>query len=55
VHFMSIRISIKNSPTKLLCMQPEKILQADIIDILFENWNKLYGAYQLRLQYRVRL
>lgn len=36
-------------------MQPEKILQSDSLDILFEHRNKLYGAYQLRKKYNKRL
>lgn len=36
-------------------MKPETILQSDILDIVFENKNKTYGAYELRKQYRKRL
>ncbi|MBS1935726.1 MAG: TonB family protein [Bacteroidetes bacterium] len=36
-------------------MKPELILKADMLDILFENRNKEYGAYQLRRQYDKRL
>jgi protein TonB len=36
-------------------MKPELILQADMLDILFENRNKDYGAYELRKQYDRRL
>ena len=32
-------------------MKPETILQADLLDILFENRNKEYGAYALRREY----
>jgi protein TonB len=32
-------------------MEAKKILQSDILDILFENRNKEYGAYALRRQY----
>jgi protein TonB len=32
-------------------MKPESILQADILDIIFENRNKEYGAYNLRKGY----
>src|ERR1700759_2251426 len=32
-------------------MLPEKILQSDLLDILFENRNKNYGAYALRKSY----
>ena len=36
-------------------METNKILQADILDILFEGRNKDYGAYQLRKTYNRRL
>lgn len=36
-------------------MTAEKILQSDILDILFEDRNKLYGAYELRRTYHRRL
>jgi protein TonB len=36
-------------------MEANKILQADLLDILFENRNKKYGAYQLRKEYDARL
>jgi protein TonB len=36
-------------------MQPEKILKSDVLDILFENRNKEYGAYQLRRDYNSRV
>ncbi len=32
-------------------MKPEVILHADMLDILFENRNKSYGAYALRREY----
>jgi protein TonB len=32
-------------------MEANKILQSDVLDILFENRNKDYGAYALRRQY----
>jgi protein TonB len=32
-------------------MKPEIILRSDLLDILFEHKNKLYGAYQLRRNY----
>ncbi len=32
-------------------MKPENILQSDVLDILFENRNKVYGAYYLRRHY----
>lgn len=36
-------------------MEANKILNADILDILFEGKNKAYGAYQLRKTYNSRL
>lgn len=36
-------------------MKPELILQSDVLDIVFENKNKEYGAYELRRQYNKRL
>ncbi|HVZ98506.1 MAG TPA: TonB family protein [Chitinophagaceae bacterium] len=36
-------------------MKPNTILQADLLDIIFENRNKDYGAYTLRKTYHQRL
>jgi periplasmic protein TonB len=36
-------------------MKPESILRSDILDILFENRNKDYGAYVLRKNYEKHL
>ncbi len=36
-------------------MKPDSILTADILDIIFENKNKTYGAYELRSHYNARL
>jgi periplasmic protein TonB len=36
-------------------MEGTKILQADVLDILFENRNKDYGAYNLRKTYNRRI
>jgi periplasmic protein TonB len=36
-------------------MKPETILKSDLLDILFENKNKEYGAYALRKNYNKRL
>jgi periplasmic protein TonB len=36
-------------------MKPENILKSDYLDILFENKNKEYGAYDLRKTYPKRL
>lgn len=32
-----------------------KILQVDVLDIIFDGRNKAYGAYELRINYRKRL
>ena len=36
-------------------MDTNKILNADILDIIFEGKNKAYGAYQLRKTYNSRM
>lgn len=36
-------------------MSPAQILQSDILDIIFDDKNKLYGAYQLRRTYNKRM
>ncbi|WP_162944440.1 energy transducer TonB [Flavisolibacter nicotianae] len=36
-------------------MTSQQILQADLLDILFEKRNKAYGAYQLRRNYQQQL
>ncbi|RYY39567.1 MAG: energy transducer TonB [Chitinophagaceae bacterium] len=36
-------------------MEANKILSADILDIVFENRNKEYGAYELRRAYNKRI
>src|SRR5579863_9045479 len=36
-------------------MNTESILQASVLDIIFENRNKEYGAYELRTRYGKRL
>ena len=36
-------------------MKNNEILKADMLDILFENRNKTYGAYALRKEYNTRL
>lgn len=40
---------------KSIAMTNKEILQADMLDILFEHRNKLYGAYALRKTYDRRL
>ncbi len=36
-------------------MESNKILNADLLDILFEGKNKEYGAYELRKKYNKRI
>ncbi len=36
-------------------MKPELILQSDLLDIVFDDKNKEYGAYELRKHYNKRL
>ena len=36
-------------------MEANKILQADILDLVFEGRNKEYGAYELRKKYNKRI
>ena len=36
-------------------MEANKILSADILDLVFENRNKEYGAYNLRRTYNKRI
>ena len=36
-------------------MEANKILGADVLDIIFDGKNKEYGAYQLRKAYKRRL
>lgn len=36
-------------------MTNKEILQSDLLDIIFENRNKDYGAYALRRGYNTRL
>ncbi|MBA4196065.1 MAG: hypothetical protein C0459_00795 [Chitinophaga sp.] len=36
-------------------MKPEQILKSHVLDIVFENRNKQYGAYELRSRYNNRL
>src|SRR5438552_17938481 len=40
---------------KSIAMTNKEILGADLLDILFENRNKAYGAYPLRKNYNHRL
>jgi protein TonB len=36
-------------------MKPERILSSDLLDIIFDQRNKEYGAYELRREYHRRL
>ena len=36
-------------------MEANKILSSDILDLVFENRNKAYGAYELRKTYNKRI
>lgn len=36
-------------------MEPKQILHADVLDIIFDDRNKAYGAYELRRKYQRRL
>src|SRR5687767_4478894 len=40
---------------KIKTMTSQELLKSDVLDILFENRNKNYGAYVLRKFYHVRL
>lgn len=44
-----------HSNQKNTIMKPEMILKSDLLDIIFENKNKQYGAYILRKEYFKRL
>ena len=35
-------------------METKDILNADVLDIIFEGRNKAYGAYELRMNYKKR-
>jgi protein TonB len=41
--------------TKTTTMRSENILKTDLLDLVFENRNKRYGAYELRKNYHKRL
>ena len=36
-------------------MEAKQILKLDILDLIFENRNKAYGAYDIRVKYRARV
>ena len=45
----------KVSQYKVIAMEKSAILNADLLDIVFEGRNKEYGAYELRRSYNKRL
>jgi protein TonB len=49
----SIEIRFLNLKNKV--METEKILISDLVDLVFDNRNKKYGAYQLRKKYPITL
>ena len=53
LHLINTGAGFENyySSSKPTVMLPESILQSDVLDILFENRNKEYGAYTLRREY----
>ena len=36
-------------------MEPNKILSASLLELVFDNRNKAYGAYELRMTYPERI
>jgi periplasmic protein TonB len=48
-------ITLSSRVKKNHIMNAETILRSDVLDIIFENRNKQYGAYDLRKGYRRRL
>src|SRR5882724_2208455 len=53
--FQNIHSSSGIMRIKIKKMKTELILKSDVLDILFENRNKAYGAYMLRKFYDDRL
>lgn len=49
------KIPLPGVSIKTHCMEPNNILHADVLDILFEGRNKEYGAYILRQTYNQRM
>ena len=49
------KVHVYASNSKSIAMTNKEILQADLLDILFEHRNKFYGAYALRKTYSRRL
>ena len=54
LYFKLGRVKI-SSPQNHVIMKPEKILESNVLDIIFENRNKAYGAYELRSHYNRRI
>ncbi len=48
-------LSLEISLAKYFAMETQKILSADLLDILFDGRNKAYGAYALRKDYNQRM
>ncbi len=48
-------VAIQHLITKHTTMTNSEILKANLLDIVFENRNKEYGAYDLRKGYNSRL
>ncbi len=46
---------IKHLILNNLIMEANKILSADVLDLIFEDRNKDYGAYDLRKTYNKRI
>jgi periplasmic protein TonB len=51
ISFAERSVNILFNHLKTYFMLPEKIMQSDLLDLLFENRNKTYGAYALRRSY----
>jgi periplasmic protein TonB len=49
------KVALSASQLKSKPMNPKEILRADLLDIIFDNRNKTYGAYALRKHYDKRL
>ncbi len=50
-----MEILLPSISLETLTMEANSILRADLLDILFENRNKEYGAYELRKTYNKRI
>jgi protein TonB len=54
IHQNFIAYAAKDTSSNCIKMEAKQILQADFLDLLFENRNKAYGAYELRWHYKQR-